>query len=42
LAGVCFFFSIIGVFGLAIAIGSLLLFIVVAVFSTYQRADGEI
>jgi hypothetical protein len=41
LAGVGFFFSIIGVFGLIAAIGSLLLFIVIAVVSIFQTAGAE-
>jgi hypothetical protein len=38
-SGVLFFFSIIGVFGLPLAIGSLLLFLVVAEVSFYRGAQ---
>ncbi len=38
LAGIVFFFSIIGVFGLSTAIGGLLLFIAIAVVSIFQTA----
>lgn len=39
LAGALFFFAIIGVFGLHIAIGSLLLFIALAICSLFRTAE---
>jgi hypothetical protein len=39
LAGILFFFAIIGVFGLKIAIGSLVLFVLLAVASTAITAE---
>lgn len=41
LVGIGFFFSMIGVFGLMTAIGSLLLFIVLAVVSIFQTTGAE-
>ncbi len=40
LAGIGFFFSIIGVFGLITAIGSLLVFIVIAIISIFQTTSA--
>jgi hypothetical protein len=40
-AGIGFFFSIVGVFGLSAAICSLILFIVIAVVSSFQTVNPE-
>lgn len=41
LAGIGFFFSIIGVFGPIAAVGSLLVFILIAIISIFQTASAE-
>lgn len=41
LAGALFFFAIIGVFGLRLAIGSLVLFVILTFLSVFRSRDGS-